>query len=92
MVSESARPRRGDFKMPATTFSPASSMGRNDNQDTWSVLEAGVDRMMTRLTEGLDMATYMKLYTAVHNFCTSQKGVNQGAAAAQNLASQKGGW
>lgn len=66
-------------------------MAKNDNQDTWAMLEAGVDRMMNRLTEGLDMITYMKLYTAVHNFCTSQKGANQGAAAAQNLQSKGGG-
>ena len=32
---------------------------------------------MTRLRDGIDMKTYMELYTAVHNFCTSQKSMTQ---------------
>ncbi|KAE8355037.1 Cullin [Aspergillus coremiiformis] len=42
---------------------------------TWSFLEKGVDSVMLKLEEGVDMKTYMALYTAVHNFCTSQKAV-----------------
>jgi cullin 1 len=30
---------------------------------------------MTNLQEGIDLQTYMGIYTAVHNFCTSQKAV-----------------
>jgi len=36
-----------------------------------------VNKIMTRLTEGIDMKQYMDLYTSVHNFCTSQKGLSQ---------------
>lgn len=50
----------------------------NKNDDSrWATLEAGVDRIMTRLRDGIDMKTYMDLYTAVHNFCTSQKSMTQ---------------
>jgi len=41
---------------------------------------------MTRLRDGIDMKSYMELYTAVHNFCTSQKSmstIHQGAGSAQ---------
>lgn len=31
---------------------------------------------MTDLESGIDMATYMGVYTAVHNFCTSQKAMS----------------
>ena len=53
---------------------------------SWAILEAGVDRIMTRLRDGIDMKSYMELYTAVHNFCTSQKSmstIHQGAGSAQ---------
>lgn len=33
---------------------------------------------MTDLREGMDLKTYMGLYTAVHNFCTAQKAVGTG--------------
>jgi hypothetical protein len=54
--------------------------------NSWAVLEAGVDRIMTRLRDGIDMKSYMELYTAVHNFCTSQKSmstIHQGAGQGQ---------
>ncbi|KAI1976780.1 ubiquitin ligase (cullin) of SCF [Ophidiomyces ophidiicola] len=41
--------------------------------ETWLFLEQGVERVMNDLESGIDMATYMGIYTAVHNFCTSQK-------------------
>jgi len=50
----------------------------------WPLLEAGVNKIMTRLTEGIDMKQYMDLYTAVHNFCTSQKGMTQSVNLASN--------
>jgi cullin 1 len=41
----------------------------------WTYLEAGVEKIMTDLRGGMDMKTYMGLYTAIHNFCTAQKAV-----------------
>ncbi|KAL8920208.1 MAG: hypothetical protein Q9208_006373 [Pyrenodesmia sp. 3 TL-2023] len=48
---------------------------KDDLSATWTFLETGVERIMTNLREGVDMGTYMGIYTAVHNFCTSQKAV-----------------
>ncbi|KAF8457588.1 Cullin [Kalaharituber pfeilii] len=42
----------------------------------WAYLEAGITRIMDNLTSGMDMTTYMGIYTAVHDFCTSQKAVH----------------
>lgn len=39
---------------------------------------------MTNLREGMDMKTYMGLYTAIHNFCTAQKAVSTSFQVAQN--------
>ncbi|KAI9739145.1 MAG: hypothetical protein M1834_007358 [Cirrosporium novae-zelandiae] len=49
---------------------------KEDLLDTWKYLEAGINGIMTNLQEGVDMKTYMGLYSAVHNFCTSQKAVS----------------
>ncbi|KAG9245751.1 Cullin [Calycina marina] len=49
---------------------------REDLEATWKYLEAGVNKIMINLADGIDMNTYMGVYTAVHNFCTSQKAVN----------------
>ncbi|RAL66599.1 hypothetical protein DID88_006289 [Monilinia fructigena] len=49
---------------------------REDLDATWKYLEAGVSKIMLHLAEGVDMQTYMGVYTAVHNFCTSQKAVS----------------
>lgn len=46
---------------------------RTDKFRSWAYLEKNVDNVMNKLQEGLDMKTYMGVYTAVHNFCTSQK-------------------
>ena len=51
---------------------------KDDLTATWHFLETGVEKIMTNLKEGVDMATYMGIYTAVHNFCTSQKAVASG--------------
>ncbi|KAK7518103.1 cullin-2 [Phyllosticta citriasiana] len=48
---------------------------KDDSTGTWTYLQAGVDRIMADLREGIDMKTYMGLYTAIHNFCTHQKAV-----------------
>lgn len=56
---------------------------KDDLVETWSFLEDGINSVMHKLEEGVDMKHYMALYTAVHNFCTSQKAVasNQGLQA-----------
>jgi len=50
---------------------------RRSANDTsrWAYLEAGVEKIMTDLRGGMDMKTYMGLYTAIHNFCTAQKAI-----------------
>ncbi|KAK4948142.1 ubiquitin ligase (cullin) of SCF [Elasticomyces elasticus] len=63
---------------PATAAAPATATvpslrARDDLSSTWTYLEKNLDNVMTKLQEGLDMKTYMGVYTAVHNFCTSQK-------------------
>ncbi|KAH8656168.1 Cullin [Tricladium varicosporioides] len=49
---------------------------REDLEATWRYLELGVAKIMVNLQDGIDMNTYMGVYTAVHNFCTSQKAVS----------------
>ncbi|KAK3172905.1 hypothetical protein OEA41_006231 [Lepraria neglecta] len=51
---------------------------KDDLVATWNFLQVGVDKIMTNLKDGVDMTTYMGIYTAVHNFCTSQKAVAAG--------------
>ncbi|KAF2870494.1 Cullin [Massariosphaeria phaeospora] len=48
---------------------------KDDVKATWLYLEVGVEKIMTDLRGGMDMKTYMGLYTAIHNFCTAQKAV-----------------
>ncbi|KAI5842861.1 Cullin [Tricharina praecox] len=49
---------------------------REDLSATWNYLEQGVEKIMRDLNSGMDMNTYMGVYTAVHNFCTSQRAVS----------------
>ncbi|KAI1007190.1 Cullin-1 [Podosphaera aphanis] len=49
---------------------------REDVEATWRYLEVGISKIMSNLQEGMDLITYMGIYTAVHNFCTSQKAVS----------------
>jgi hypothetical protein len=51
---------------------------KEDGEATWKFLEVGVDRIMRDLDKGMDLKTYMALYTAIHNFCTAQKAVGSG--------------
>jgi cullin 1 len=69
----------------ATTTSMPPMPQKDDVQATWLYLEAGVDKIMTGLREGMDMKTYMGLYTCIHNFCTAQKAVH--GTGAQSFAS-----
>ncbi|KAF2768296.1 Cullin-domain-containing protein [Teratosphaeria nubilosa] len=64
-------------KAPALVGAQAPPMptSKDDINGTWKYLEWGVDRMMTNLNDGVDLKTYMSLYTSIHNFCTAQKAV-----------------
>ncbi|KAI1345040.1 Cullin [Xylariaceae sp. FL0016] len=53
---------------------------REDIDATWNYLQAGITKIMVNLQDGMDMGTYMGIYTAVHNFCTSQKAVGLGSS------------
>ncbi|KAJ9663011.1 ubiquitin ligase (cullin) of SCF [Neophaeococcomyces mojaviensis] len=57
---------------PAVATTPANR-ARDDLEQTWAYLQENVDKVMHNLREGMDMKTYMGVYTKVHNFCTSQK-------------------
>ncbi|DAA74703.1 TPA_exp: Uncharacterized protein A8136_3019 [Trichophyton benhamiae CBS 112371] len=57
---------------------------RDDLDETWTFLEQGIERVMTDLNSGIDMASYMGVYTAVHNFCTSQKAFTSHNTSAHN--------
>ncbi|KAL4809369.1 Cullin [Aspergillus unguis] len=59
---------------------------KDDLEETWAFLQNGINNVMVKLEEGVDMKKYMALYTAVHNFCTSHK-----AVSGQALQSQRGG-
>ncbi|KAK1810279.1 ubiquitin ligase (cullin) of SCF [Friedmanniomyces endolithicus] len=52
---------------------PPMPTSKDDINGTWRFLEWGVDRIMFSLKEGVDLRTYMSLYTSIHNFCTAQK-------------------
>jgi len=66
-------------------------MPHKDNpEETWAFLEVGVERIMTQLQDGMDMKTYMGLYTAIHNFCTAQKPVG-GSGSFTNNHNRGGG-
>ena len=57
---------------------------KDDLDATWAFLQIGVDKIMTNLKDGVDMPSYMGIYTAVHNFCTSQKAVASGGIIGGN--------
>ncbi|KAK4504964.1 hypothetical protein PRZ48_002927 [Zasmidium cellare] len=73
-------------KAPATAKTPAPPMPTNkdDINGTWNFLEWGVERIMYSLSDGVDLKTYMSLYTSIHNFCTAQKAVGHQASANLN--------
>ncbi|KAL1585486.1 hypothetical protein WHR41_05602 [Cladosporium halotolerans] len=66
---------------------PPLPTSKDDINGTWNYLEWGVDRIMVNLSYGLDLKTYMTLYTSIHNFCTAQKAVG----AQTNLNSSQRG-
>ena len=64
---------------------------KDDLKATWEFLETGIEKIMTNLKDGVDMATYMGIYTAVHNFCTSQKAVASGTSGMIGGNAHRGG-
>ena len=68
---------------------PPIPTSKDDINGTWNFLEWGVDRIMFQLSEGVDLKTYMSLYTSIHNFCTAQKAV--GMSNQSNLNSNHRG-
>ncbi|KAI2602836.1 Cullin-domain-containing protein [Hypoxylon sp. NC1633] len=52
---------------------------REDIDQTWEYIQVGISKIMINLQDGMDMGTYVGIYTAVHNFCTSQKAVGLGS-------------
>jgi len=74
---------------PAATVGIPS--GRGDNLDeTWKFLASGITQIMTNLQEGVDMRMYMGIYTAVHNFCTSQKATGFSPTSNISTGTQRG--
>ncbi|KAK8052100.1 Cullin 1 [Apiospora rasikravindrae] len=71
----------------ATVMMPPAP-NREDIGATWEYLQAGISKIMINLQDGMDMVTYMGIYTAVHNFCTSQKAV--GLSQAGSGAAHRG--
>ncbi|KAJ5901966.1 Cullin-1 [Penicillium taxi] len=67
-------------------MAPMQIPHKDDLEETWSFLAAGIDSVMLKLDEGVDMKHYMALYTAVHNFCTSQKAVGHSTLQAHRGA------
>ncbi|KAK4240370.1 Cullin [Achaetomium macrosporum] len=60
--------------MPSAVLAGMPQPGAQDDiEATWNYLQHGVTRIMNNLQDGLDLQNYMGIYTAVHNFCTSQK-------------------
>ncbi|TGZ77072.1 Cullin-domain-containing protein [Ascodesmis nigricans] len=49
---------------------------KDDLEQTWNYLEQGIEKIMRDLNSGMDIRTYMGVYTAVHNFCTSARAVS----------------
>ncbi|ERT01595.1 cullin 1 [Sporothrix schenckii 1099-18] len=52
-----------------------------DINATWEYLKNGVNSIMVNLDGGMTMETYMGTYTAIHNFCTSQKAATNNSPA-----------
>ncbi|KAK3940105.1 Cullin-1 [Diplogelasinospora grovesii] len=75
---------------PVATLGMPSQPVRDDIDNTWEYLQRGITKIMLNLQEGVDLNTYMGIYTAVHNFCTSQKAVGFSHVANINTGSHRG--
>lgn len=69
---------------------PPIPTSKDDINGTWSFLEWGVDRIMFNLSEGVDLKTYMSLYTSIHNFCTAQKAAGMGSQQSNLNSNHRG--
>jgi cullin 1 len=76
-------------KAPAPPAPPMPT-SKDDINGTWKYLEWGVDKMMTELNSGVDLKTYMSLYTSIHNFCTAQKAVGANTSNSLNSSTHRG--
>ncbi|KAK3954045.1 Cullin [Pseudoneurospora amorphoporcata] len=59
--------------------------GSDGIDSTWPYLQSSINKIMTNLQDGLDMSSYMGIYTAVHNFCTSQKASGGSSSPSHHL-------
>ncbi|KAI1093534.1 Cullin-domain-containing protein [Rostrohypoxylon terebratum] len=78
------------MSLTATSRPMPPTPNREDITQTWEYLQAGISKIMINLQDGMDMTTYMGVYTAVHNFCTSQKAVGLGGSSAVGSAHRGG--
>lgn len=69
---------------------PPIPTSKDDINGTWNFLEWGVDRIMFNLSEGVDLKTYMSLYTSIHNFCTAQKAAGMGTQQSNLNSNHRG--
>ncbi|KAI1828457.1 Cullin-domain-containing protein [Xylaria intraflava] len=69
MSSTTTRPAQ----MSAKPIQMPPQPNREDIDATWTYVQVGITKIMSNLQDGMDLSTYMGIYTAVHNFCTSQK-------------------
>ncbi|KAI1811543.1 Cullin-domain-containing protein [Poronia punctata] len=80
---KSAQPP-GNSEMATNAHRPLQMPPQPNKEDidaTWNYLQAGITKIMVNLQDGMDMATYMGIYTAIHNFCTSQKATTMASPA-----------
>ncbi|KAK3390964.1 Cullin [Podospora didyma] len=75
---------------PAALSGMPAQPQRDDIDHTWTYLQSGITKIMLNLQEGVDLTTYMGIYTAVHNFCTSQKAVGFSVASNINTGAHRG--
>ncbi|KAI9714242.1 MAG: hypothetical protein M1828_001173 [Chrysothrix sp. TS-e1954] len=89
--AQAARQPNAETYVSQTNGEPSADQLMTDADARWTILEQGVERVMTRLTEGIDMPTYMRLYTAVHDFCTQQKVASTTPVSITTPTHQRGG-
>ncbi|PKS09100.1 hypothetical protein jhhlp_003714 [Lomentospora prolificans] len=73
--------------MPPTIQMPPQP-NKEDLAATWNYLQAGISRVMH--AQDIDMQIYVGIYTAVHNFCTSQKVMSSSSGIGASNNAHKG--
>ncbi|KAK9338533.1 Cullin [Lipomyces starkeyi] len=57
---------------------PPSDSAADSLTSTWAIVEVGIDKVLAKnLEEGLTPALYMKIYTAIYQFCTAARPTTQ---------------